>query len=425
MISKKLICKQFLPKVFVAFLFFCPLFASSQTRLVLNNDAYIIINNGAKVVLEDASTNALATLGSGGNIVSEGEDNQLIWDIGTATGAYTVPFTTTPAAQGGNGTKIPFTIDISASGIGTGDIKFSTYETNTDTNTPFPSMVTSLDNTSGVDGSLRVVDRFWLIKAEGYTSKPSSTMTFGYDDAANEIGGTNTINEASLRAQRFNVSADSWETLLFGTANTAANTVSSVNVVPNDFHDAWILVDEIQPLPVVWQGFDVYHAGEGMGRLEWVTLSENNTSHYEIEHSMNLVNWNTLGYVDAAGNTQNISEYEYYHALERGVNYYRVKQVDLDGAYDYTDIKHLNYDQTSGSSVIFGNPFDDHLTISIPYPGETVLSIYALDGRLVKSEIRISKGLFTIKTDDLAPGNYALRVSSLTKEEVHTIIKLD
>jgi len=63
------------------------------------------------------------------------------------------------------------------------------------------------------------------------------------------------------------------------------------------------LVDEINPLPVTWLGFNAFYASEGMGRLEWVTASEVNASHYEIEHSMNTNDWEVIGETAAVGNT--------------------------------------------------------------------------------------------------------------------------
>ena len=67
--------------------------ACSQARLILNNSPYLVIDNAAFVVLDNPNANALTTLGTGGNILSENELDVIKWNIGATTGAYTVPWT--------------------------------------------------------------------------------------------------------------------------------------------------------------------------------------------------------------------------------------------------------------------------------------------------------------------------------------------
>ncbi len=88
----------------------------SQGRLVVNNDCFIVISNSAKLVVENSATNAITVAGTGANIVSEGASNQLVWNVGTGTGSYTVPWTTLPVVQGGNSTKIPYSMNITTAG---------------------------------------------------------------------------------------------------------------------------------------------------------------------------------------------------------------------------------------------------------------------------------------------------------------------
>jgi len=116
-------------------------------------------------------------------------------------------------------------------------------------NTPWPTGVTHMDNDliAPVDNSLTVVDRFWRVNANNYTTKPTVSMTFGYDASANEIGGTNTLIEANLEAQRWNTGAGDWEALLFGTNDAGNDRVTSVTVADADFFDWWILVDKTIP----------------------------------------------------------------------------------------------------------------------------------------------------------------------------------
>ena len=67
--------------------------ASAQPRLILNNNIYMVLKNNIELVINNSAANAITTLGTGGNIISESEFNRVKWNIGTATGIYTVPFT--------------------------------------------------------------------------------------------------------------------------------------------------------------------------------------------------------------------------------------------------------------------------------------------------------------------------------------------
>src|SRR3954470_16832549 len=64
-------------------------YARAQARVVLNG-AYINITNSAYLVVANAATNAITR--NSGHIISEGESNNVKWNVGTTTGTYTVPF---------------------------------------------------------------------------------------------------------------------------------------------------------------------------------------------------------------------------------------------------------------------------------------------------------------------------------------------
>lgn len=212
----------------------------AQNRLLLNQNPYVVISDSAYLVVDNSNTNAITTLGTGGNIVSEGEFNVVKWNIGTATGNYVVPFTTATSV------KIPLSLNISVAGAGaSGAILFSTYETSTDSNAVYPSDVTNMSSSCTLDNSLYTVDRFWRIDAGSYSTKPTPTIDFTYDDATNELAGTNTIVENNLQAQRFNSNINSWETPanLFGVANATLNMVTGVSINPLDFYQSWTLID--------------------------------------------------------------------------------------------------------------------------------------------------------------------------------------
>ena len=71
--------------------------------------------------------------------------------------------------------------------------------------------------------------------------------------------------------------------------------------------------------------------------LEWATASEDNNSHFEVQKSYDAKTFEAIGVVDGAGHSQSILEYAYTD-FERTTAYYRLMQVDFDGAYEYFDV---------------------------------------------------------------------------------------
>ena len=251
-------CKLFRPiyinlrssKLFSLFLcFFLQFSGFSQSRVVIKDDAYLVLNTASTsesvfVVLDNGNTNALATSGTGGNIITKHENNQVKWNIGTNTGTYTLPFTTATTATNASESKIPASVNITGAGTGSGNIKFSSYTDNDGTDNYKvsdykPSDVTSFLNSSSADNSANVVNRFWILDANGYTDKPDVTLEFTYDD--DEVTATgNSLSEADIFPQRWNSTASKWsDVILSGTLNTTTNKLSDVTVSKANFFKSW------------------------------------------------------------------------------------------------------------------------------------------------------------------------------------------
>src|SRR5690606_895770 len=125
---------------------------------------------------------------------------------------------------------IPFTLDITSAGTGSGTVVFSTYETATDMNTPVPTMVTHmLDAATGLtNNSLWAAGRFWMIDPFNDTTRLDGSMTFAYVNNISELRISNLLIESDLAALRFNSTTRAWNgtpslsSLFFGfgTVNT-------------------------------------------------------------------------------------------------------------------------------------------------------------------------------------------------------------
>ena len=102
-------------------------------------------------------------------------------------------------------------------------------------------------------------------------------------------------------------------------------------------------------LPVELYSFDGVNVGNN-NYLFWVTSSEQNTSHFNLQKSRDGENWNTITTINAAGNSINQIDYDVTdYKVEPIINYYRLQQYDNDGVYEIfgpISINNMNLGET-------------------------------------------------------------------------------
>ena len=139
------------------------------------------------------------------------------------------------------------------------------------------------------------------------------------------------------------------------------------------------LCPEGGPAPVNFLSINARQKGSGVS-IEWSTSQEFNSSRFDIEKSADgNSNWSVVASVNGAGNSSNVKKYNAYDPQPfNGINFYRIKQVDIDGHFMYSktvSVK-LNLDKT-GISVL-ANPFHSSLTVDF-----SSLTDQAVSARLV------------------------------------------
>lgn len=404
----------------------------SQAQIVINDDAYISMDGGAAVnpiflVVDNQNANAIITSGTGGNIISDDEYNKVRWNIAGGTGNFEVPFTT------GTGTnvKMPLTYGITGAGTGGSYIDFSTYPTNI-ANTPYPSMVTNVldQNTETMDNSDYLIDRFWIIDAMNYTTRPDVTMRFGYDAA--ETAG-NIITPGAILAQRFNTNTNSWTDggpgmYLFYGADNGVDAVENASVSSSEMYEAWTLVDHTNPLPVELIKFNAECYTDYIG-LEWQTASESNASHFNLEKSIDGTFWDVIETVQAQGNTSELTTYNVRDYNPSGqIAYYRLVQYDFDGKSEIFQAQSVEPCSGNGLTIDVANLFNGKYQIKInsPKKQDFDLDLSSINGQKVKETrtLNVVEGdnVFIFDDQNLSRGIYMLSISNDTERSVHKIM---
>lgn len=132
----------------------------------------------------------------------------------------------------------------------------------------------------------------------------------------------------------------------------------------------------ISPLPVELLSFDGKNDGQ-VDHLYWSTASERDCDRFEVERSTDAVNFTRIGSTPGAGTSQHRVDYTFDdRAPITGVNYYRLKQVDTDGAFEYSPIIALLVDEVQGSvgqvtlldpagMYLIGNELSDQVRVDL------------------------------------------------------------
>ncbi len=171
-------------------------------------------------------------------------------------------------------------------------------------------------------------------------------------------------------------------------------------------------------LPVSLSSFNAALVN-GTSKLSWSTTSESNNSGFEIQRSVDGKDFVTLDFVPsnaAQGNSSAIINYTYEDKTAvSGTQYYRLKQLDLNGDFAYSEIKALNLSLNEAQVKIYPNPVGSVLILSVPaeLTGSTY-QVYGLSGKEILNG-RVG-GTTEISVADLAPATYFIKISNKGKE---------
>ena len=107
------------------------------------------------------------------------------------------------------------------------------------------------------------------------------------------------------------------------------------------------LTDVVVPLPITLTKFTAQRSGSE-GLLNWQTAQEENSRDFTIERSTDGKTYTSIGVVAAAGKSTSLRNYTFTDlAPVNSINYYRLKQSDLDDKYTYSPIRTLNFSESS------------------------------------------------------------------------------
>ncbi len=174
------------------------------------------------------------------------------------------------------------------------------------------------------------------------------------------------------------------------------------------------------PLPVELSSFTAW-LSEDKVKLNWITETEVDNYGFDVERKVNNDEWNRLGFVAGNGNTNTKKYYSFIDNSFSGGNvfYYRLKQIDTDGSFEYSKIVGVETNPTSFSlSQNYPNPFNPLTTIrySIPKGDAVVIEVFDMLGNEVSTLVNEEKekGVYSVSFDasNFASGIYFYRLQT-------------
>ena len=180
-------------------------------------------------------------------------------------------------------------------------------------------------------------------------------------------------------------------------------------------------------LPITLKYFTAWKRPDA-NRLTWMTTSEKNFSHFDIEKSLDGVNFNRIGTKAGKGSSSSTASYLFDDNDMKSLQYYRLKYVDVDGKYMYSNIARVTRDDANTSKVIFSNQVTSTLALRIIDMNTDHLSIRIIDnsGREIKSQkVRVNPGenSFNLNTSTIPNGFYYLMLTGDNYKRTFSFVK--
>jgi hypothetical protein len=251
------------------------------------------------------------------------------------------------------------------------------------------------------------------------------TISLYFDNA--ELDGKNpaTLRLAKTSATSVALSTPANTQLVVPTVTTLGSGTTVFTASFTGF-SRFFLVDAAVILPVVLTEFNGRLNANHDAVLNWNTSSEYNNRGFDIETSRDGVNFEKLSSIASMGNSGTEQRYEYLHIdPPAGTNYYRLRQIDLDGKIEFSKIISLQVDEHAGKVMLYPVPASDKLNINFGgLSGRGEIEIFSADMKTIRRETVIDlRNVKTIAVADLASGVYFIRYSNSISTGIIQFVK--
>jgi hypothetical protein len=193
---------------------------------------------------------------------------------------------------------------------------------------------------------------------------------------------------------------------------------ADITIAGNRTISSPIWYTKVNPVPVTLISFNAIVNNTRTVQLQWKTTNEINNQKFIVEKSVDGVSFTTMSIVDAKGDVSTVNIYSTIDTKpNEGINYYRLKQVDKNGKFTYSNVVSINLNKSDINAFsIYPNPVGDLLQLNINAITKSFGSVVITDvsGRIVKSfNVDLIKGYQSsfINLNNLKKGNYQITLT--------------
>ena len=211
--------------------------------------------------------------------------------------------------------------------------------------------------------------------------------------------GDNAYNKDQATAVLFHFDEGSGTTTLNGANYIAATLNNGVS---------WVTTTTSLPFPVELTSFTANISGS-IVKLNWRTATEINNYGFEIQRATENSDWQKIGFVEGAGNSNSPKEYSFTDNIGKSGKYsYRLKQIDINGEYKYSQVV----------EIFVGLPTKFELKQNYPNPFNPTTNIKYSIGKKTKVTLKVydmlGREIATLINKEQTPGNYAVEFDALS-----------
>lgn len=406
----------------------------SQGQLLMNT--YSLTMNNPGINTGNLTTPIGPFARTNGFLISESGTASVNWsNINSQFGYRVIPFGNAAVAAP---IYIPFSFTHKNGDLG--NLNISTYSA--PGNLPWPAGVTHFNPSTGAgNNAAAAADRFWVLSKTG--ANPVVDLVYRFTVGERPVG-MSSFNQGRAQPWRVSLQNNAWIRLISpytsvtytqSYGQNASPAFDSVRVTSWDWpvlpigpapyfspsapignSNPWAITLNATPLPVELINFDAQLINRKV-RLQWTTASEINNDFFTVERaSKDLTQFDFIAKVNSYMHNSNVMlNYETWDENPlQGLQYYRLKQTDMDGEFSYSDLKPVYVGQVKTFEItnVYGHTQNSsQLQVEFVYDSEWPISATITDatGRVIytQSNIPASPGINKIEVDQsLSQGLY-------------------
>ncbi len=192
----------------------------------------------------------------------------------------------------------------------------------------------------------------------------------------------------------------------------------------------FLISQTIAALPVELVSFKAVKNTSGVS-LTWETASEKNNTGFEVQSSTDGKNYERIGFVASVnGTSSSLQRYAFTDKAsnKEGLAYYRLKQIDLDGTFEFFTAKVVDLGRTGSAVSAYPNPFQNQFAVNLTsaVAEAAVITVTDMTGKTVyTTTAQLQKGTNTLNVTlkDQPAGIYMLNATAGNQTYINRLVK--